>query len=154
MIRTLTKAIAATALLSACTTPVAEVENGPRVSGTLGFVSQCTVLESQAVKVSVPVDGNGKVLGSLGGGLAGTILGPVGTAGGAAAGAAAGTVADRYFARVDGVEYFVRRDDAAELSVTQDLGPDESILPAGSECRIRADQTSGTARILPPLPQP
>jgi hypothetical protein len=52
------------------------------------------------------------------------------------------------------VEYIVRRDDAAELSVTQDLGPEESILPAGSECRVRADQTSGAARILPPLPQP
>jgi len=152
MIRHLAPALVATALLGACAAPVAEVESGPRASGTMGFVSPCTVLESTAVKVTVPVDGSGKVLGSLSGGLAGTILGPVGTAGGAAAGAAAGSVADRFFARVDGVEYVVRRNDEAEISVTQDIATGERILTAGSDCRVRTDQSSGTARVLPPLP--
>ena len=145
-------ALAALALGLAACAPLPEVESGPRTAGSLGFISDCTVLESRAARVMVPVDGNGRVLGSVGGGLAGTLLGPVGAAGGAAAGAAAGGVADRLLARVDGAEYTVRREDGAQLSVAQDLAEDERIIPAGEPCRIRTDQASGTARVLPPLP--
>lgn len=120
--------------------------------GQATAVSFGTVISSRQVDIVGKNTGAGALVGAAAGAGAGSYVGngsgSVWAAGaGLLVGAIAGAAAEQAAADRTGIEYIVTLETGVTLTVTQDIGKSETVIPAGT--RVMVQNTGGYQRVLP-----
>lgn len=120
--------------------------------GQASAVTFGTVVSNRTVDIVGKNTGAGALVGAAAGAGAGSYIGngsgSVWAAGaGLLIGAMVGAAAEQAAADRQGVEYVVTLQSGVTLTVVQDIGKDESVIPSGS--RVMVQNTGGYQRVLP-----
>lgn len=120
--------------------------------GQATAVSFGTVISSRQVDIVGKNTGAGALVGAAAGAGAGSYIGNgSGSAWAAGAGlligAVAGAAAEQAAADRTGIEYVVTLETGVTLTVTQDIGKGEVVIPSGT--RVMVQNTGGYQRVLP-----
>lgn len=111
-----------------------------------------TVIDVRQVDITGENTGTGALVGGVAGAGAGSYIGSGsgsvwGGLAGALIGAAAGAAAEQAMADRIGVEYTVVLETGVTLTVVQDVGEGEELLPTGA--RVMVQNSGGYQRVLP-----
>ena len=107
-----------------------------------------TVISLRKVEIKPETSGTGTALGAVAGGIAGSMFGGghakilTATAGAVAGGVAGNAIATR---TQDGIEYTIRLDNGAVVTITQDPTP---VISVGQKVRLIYSQ-KGRSRVVP-----
>jgi outer membrane lipoprotein SlyB len=149
-------------LLAACEAPVHTSGTVYRQSETgiaMPTSDNCTVTSARYVQLIGSPSSGGQLAGTVAGGLLGAALGSqigggdgrriataLGAVGGAAAGSRISSNIENNARHTTGVEYTVRSG-TQERVLVQNIGAHDTVLPAGTACRIIG--SGNNTRILP-----